>query len=92
MDSTRRRRYGTKEGENSRSSTRQAKMMTQGLYKSKNPIVYLNDGKARFTIEEILLDTKYGSPYVFSDFVKLGLAGGQSENKRILDENRNFKI
>ena len=35
---------------------------------SKNPIVYLNDGKARFTIEEILLDTKYGSPYVFSDF------------------------
>ena len=35
---------------------------------SKNPIVYLNDGKARFTIEEILLNTKYGSPYVFSDF------------------------
>ena len=35
---------------------------------SKNPIVYINDGKARFTIEEILLNAKYGSPYVFSDF------------------------
>ncbi len=35
---------------------------------SKNPIVYINDGQARFTIEEILLNAKYGSPYVFSDF------------------------
>ena len=34
----------------------------------KNPIIYINDGSARFKIDEILLNVSFGSPYIFSDF------------------------
>ena len=35
---------------------------------NKNPIIYINDGSARFKIDEILQNVSSGSPYIFSDF------------------------
>ena len=35
---------------------------------NKNPIIYINDGSARFEIDEILQNVSLGSPYIFSDF------------------------
>ena len=35
---------------------------------NKNPIIYINDGSARFKIDEILQNFSSGSPYIFSDF------------------------